>query len=85
MVTIALAYSAPAVGQHRAVEAAQLASQSTVVAKVQVEPRADSLEFAVKAELFNDDENDLTAVFGLYLAAVHDTYERFLALISEES
>lgn len=83
LVTIALGYSAPAVEQRKAVEAAQLASQSTIVAKVQIEPRAESLEFAVKAELFNDDEDDLANVFGLYLAAVHDTCEHFIGLLAE--
>ena len=78
LVTIALAYEGPSIAPEKAISAAQMASQRTVVGKVQIEPHSEKLIFAAKAEFFNDDEVDLARVFGLYLAAVHDTYERFL-------
>lgn len=85
LVTVSLAYEGPPVAAEKAMAAAQLASQTTLVGKVQIEPRPEKLRFAAKAEFFNDDEDDLTRVFGLYLAAVHDTYERFLDEVFSES
>jgi hypothetical protein len=78
-VTVALSFAGQPMDERRAVYAAQSASQSTIVAKVRIEPREDEFRYSVQAEFFNDDESDLSRVFGLYLAAVLDTHEAFVA------
>ena len=83
-VTVSLAFSAPRTEPHKAVEAAQLASQSTIVSKVRVEPRLDELLFSVEASFFNDDEAELARILGLYLAAILDTYDRFIIELTKE-
>ena len=83
-ITVSLAYSAPPAESKKAIEAAQLASQSTIVSKVRIEPKSDQLLFSVEASFFNEDNADLARTFGLYLAAILDTYERFVDELANE-
>ncbi len=77
-VTVSLSFTGPPVEEQQAVYAAQSASQSTIVSKVRIAPRQSEFRFSVESSYFNDDEDDLAQTLGLYIAAVHDTYEHFM-------